>query len=444
MTGRLAGALIALLSCLVTNGCVLFIPDKIHYDWDAQGIAPPPDHSSDEDGEFVGLAFSGGGSRAALFAAAGAEALNDAGWLERVTHISSVSGGGFAASYLVSHPVPACGGENGGGCAADYFATFKAMMREDYILPMEWRQIYHPGRFLSPTRRIVSLEEVLNKKFLNDRTFGQLPSDKTLLINAASYDDSRRFVFSNRPVPPWPATAAARANALETAPKTLWASGFAVDGVSYKTPDDFPLALAVASSAAFPPLLGPVSIQVADDDDPEAYHYWHLGDGGILDNSGVETLEELIARKAVAGEAPARAVIFAFNASVPVTPEASMDKSSLRLWTTNPGQVVTIANERAEALRAVVWRQVEDQLGVPVAVVEFRLVDADIGPWPAACKPSARSAATPEEAIRKVPTSLRISKCNAALVEAAARQVVEDAFPEVKKALADLGFKAAD
>ena len=61
----------------------------------------------------VGIALSGGGSRAAYFGAAGLEALayirqgsDQPSLLEQVSHISSVSGGSLASSYYVTHKPP--------------------------------------------------------------------------------------------------------------------------------------------------------------------------------------------------------------------------------------------------------------------------------------------------------------------------------------------------
>src|SRR5215831_20207315 len=53
----------------------------------------------------LGVALSGGGSRAALFGAAGLEALarvrtpDGASLIEKISHVSSVSGGSIAATY---------------------------------------------------------------------------------------------------------------------------------------------------------------------------------------------------------------------------------------------------------------------------------------------------------------------------------------------------------
>src|SRR5262249_30572615 len=65
-----------------------------------------------ETAVLVRLALWGGGSRAALFAAAGLEALGrvrvagGGSLLEQVGYISSVSGGSVAAGYYVSHKPP--------------------------------------------------------------------------------------------------------------------------------------------------------------------------------------------------------------------------------------------------------------------------------------------------------------------------------------------------
>ena len=60
----------------------------------------------------VGVSLSGGGSRAALFGAGGLEALGrlpapeGGSVLERVSYLSSVSGGGLAAAYYALHKPP--------------------------------------------------------------------------------------------------------------------------------------------------------------------------------------------------------------------------------------------------------------------------------------------------------------------------------------------------
>jgi len=63
-----------------------------------------PDTMQDE--MFIGLAISGGGSRAANFGAAVMFELADLGLLHRVDAISSVSGGSIAAAYYALQGYP--------------------------------------------------------------------------------------------------------------------------------------------------------------------------------------------------------------------------------------------------------------------------------------------------------------------------------------------------
>ena len=428
-------------ACTMTNGCVAFIPDRIHYEWDANNASSCVDCSIEAGGDdFVGVAFSGGGSRAAVFAAAGAEALHRRGLLQQTTHISSVSGGSLASAYLVSMPVADCQSlptpADREECEAAYFTKFKNTMREDFVIPMEFRQVSNINRFLSPTRRITSLQETFDNQFLQERTFGQLPKFPILLINAASYDTSQRFVFSNAIIQQSTNKTSADNSAISIfADQTLKASTFSLDGCAHQTPDDFPLSLAVASSAAFPPALGPVSIKVLPACKLSKIQYWHLGDGGILDNSGVETLQEIIVRRAQGPRPLKQAKIFAFNAENGLTPEEISDIDNLQLWTTQPGRFHYIASVRGDAYRALVWKDIEEKLDIPIEIVTFNLVDAAIDdkPWPESCSASDRKAGTPKAKLKTIPTSFKISRCNADLIEIAAKQLVDDLLSEKSK-----------
>ena len=416
-----------LLCMLVLNGCVAFMPDRIHYVWDAEqanrsAASELPASSASED--FVGLAFSGGGSRAALFAAAGAEALHEAGILEQVTHVSSVSGGSMASSYLLGSPPEACGQpvpENKASCESNYFARYKAAMPENYFLPMEVGQVLHPNRFLSPTRRITSLQEAFDNKYLGQKTFGDLPEDRALFINAASYDDGRRFVFSNLAIPVVENPTGHLQN------RTLTARSFSLNECKAPTPDDFPLALAVAASAAFPPALGPVSIEVPPACNTTGTQYWHLGDGGILENTGVESLQEILLRQDLRGEGPARAIIFSFDAGKRESIEANLANRNLRLWTSDPGRVVSITNTRGDAYQSIVWAQQERDLDFPVKIVRIRYSDHVPTQWPESCSSRIQRNATLAEQLQAVPTRFNISDCDADLIEAAARLGVQRA-----------------
>ena len=100
----------------------------------------------------VGVSLSGGGSRAALFGAAGLEALGrlrapgGGSVLERVGYLSSVSGGGLAAGYYALHkppretPVLVPDGTMTGAYRT-FFADLNAKVAQDFQSPLIWRQL---------------------------------------------------------------------------------------------------------------------------------------------------------------------------------------------------------------------------------------------------------------------------------------------------------------
>lgn len=248
---------IVLGSSLLTGGCAFWRPDKIHYTWHDEAAAPCETCApSRNDSDFIGLALSGGGARASVFGAAAIEALAEEGLMDRVTHISSVSGGGFpAAYYALKKPAPCPDrGRMGARCVSDEFAAFKQAMRHNFLTDMTLRQLVRPNRFTSPTRRLLSLRDALDHQFIDDAVFRELPPSPVLLINGARYDDGRRFVFSNQAIPE---------KESDVAPFTeqiLRTASFSLPGCARATPPDFSVALAIAVSAGFPPLLGPAAI----------------------------------------------------------------------------------------------------------------------------------------------------------------------------------------
>ena len=89
------------LGLLVLTGCA-----SAHYVQVKRSDAIGPCAMEPPTGDTpVGVALSGGGSRAALFGAAGLQALagvrmaDGRSLIEQITHLSSVSGGSLAATY---------------------------------------------------------------------------------------------------------------------------------------------------------------------------------------------------------------------------------------------------------------------------------------------------------------------------------------------------------
>src|SRR5262245_22430566 len=103
-----ARAGVILLGALVLTGCASAVAIRVPQARpETACVAPAPAQET-----LVGVALSGGGSRAALFGAAGLEGLarlrapGGGSVLEQVTYLSSVSGGSVAGAYYASRKPP--------------------------------------------------------------------------------------------------------------------------------------------------------------------------------------------------------------------------------------------------------------------------------------------------------------------------------------------------
>jgi NTE family protein len=226
----------------------------------------------------AGLCLSGGGYRAMLFHVGALRRLYEAGALRALARISSVSGGSITAAVLahrwqellsadteidafedlVQQPLYGFAGER-----VDVFAVLKGIV--------------------TPGRRVSDFVAAAYRPLLGDFSLQQLP-------------DTPRFVFL--------------ATNLGSGSVLRFAKPYTADAkVGKRDHLDLPLTRVVAASSAFPPVLGPAVVKLADNDaltetfpDPEgdelALHtqpYTHrleLGDGGIYDNLGGQPLEQ--------------------------------------------------------------------------------------------------------------------------------------------------------
>lgn len=425
-----AGALFCLIAAIAYG---FLAPLKVHVRAHLPLTVHPDPVLIHENAPFVGLALSGGGARAAAFAAAGMQALHDRGLLDAVTHVSSVSGGGFAASYLATHPLAP------GPPSNDYFAKMQKVMGHDYFWDTQMQQLRKPKRLFSPSRRLQSLQEALERPdFLQNAKIGDLPRDRTFYFNTVSYDTGQRFVFSNAALPPYDATTA---NDLPVALRSRSFSDGAGDRV---TPSDLPLSLAVATSAAFPPYLGPMTIQmdnVANGPKTNApTQYWHLGDGGVLENQGVETLREAI----YATPNTTSATIYCFDAGQELDSDLSHNTLDISIWSRDVTRLVDVLSTYAATQRKTHYAAIDARMGKQIDLIAFnymdvvRLARSDNPPdpkwldWSAWKFDSAKDrleSRTPADHLAKIPTALKITPCNQELISEAAKFLVNQKFP---------------
>jgi predicted acylesterase/phospholipase RssA len=213
---------------------------------------------SPDDGYFVGIGISGGGSRSANFAAACMFHLQRLGLLQRVDYISSVSGGSLTAAYYC---VSTDEEWNPGVAQKKLTHSFASDLLWSTFMP--WNMValtfsdYDRSDLLSN-----SFRKVLFTRNGKELTFADLRPDRPrLLINATDLQSGKGFVFCN-----------------ETFDRLNSDLG------------KYPLAHAVAASSAVPVILHQVTLR---DHSTTFKQYRHLVDGGVVDNLGVKTLVEM-------------------------------------------------------------------------------------------------------------------------------------------------------
>ncbi|HKC95702.1 MAG TPA: patatin-like phospholipase family protein [Nitrospira sp.] len=435
-------------------------------------FAPLPDQ------EFmIGLAVSGGGSRAATFAAAALEALGELpvqlgpvrrSVLETVSYMSSVSGGSVATAYYVTKKPPKSEpvlGEQGlSPRYREFFSAYKTAMQSNFQRSALLRQFAY-FRALNPTKLAYSLSEVWDDQFLGDLTFAQLYEREQrgdiprVILNGTVYNSGRRFAFTtlpasdfdydfiglltnelkkpNRPVPVTPEGMAIIQKGLDEASRQFLPLTFERVGADYR---NLRLSLAVATSASFPPVVGPVTYQIAG-----RPTYLHIGDGGLFDNLGTESLTTLFLKKIPQGSSKSGLIIvidtsFPFDAG---GPELDKSEKGFEVFRDDPSRIVGIMEERANTYQTLLWHSLRTEGVVLPDFAHLRIevlkhVDAEWTGYqdlPEVCRDDFPSDVTPvqiKQAVSEIPTLFKIkTPCHGALLQKAARKVVEQHRPRI-------------
>jgi NTE family protein len=221
-----------------------------------------------EDG--VGLCLSGGGFRAMLFHLGSLIRLNELGLLPKIDRVSSVSGGSLAAGILAA-------GWADLGFGPDGSATRFHVVSEP-LLRLARKRVDIPAILLGfiPFVHAANLAALCyDRAVFRKKTLQDLP-------------DRPRFVFTS--------------TSLQTGVLWRFAREYAADWrVGQWDDPDLRLALAVAASAAFPPMLSPAKIKppkgsIRPWTDPTTLTAPAFGkklfltDGGVYDNLGLEPI----------------------------------------------------------------------------------------------------------------------------------------------------------
>jgi predicted acylesterase/phospholipase RssA len=247
-----------------------------------------------EEGHRVGLALSGGGSRAAAFHRGTVRALRRVGLLGDVDVVSTVSGGSvFGGAWMAARARGASDDEFLESMAEELARGFVARSIGPRLL-----KTLLPGY-----SRTDLVADTFDRILFRGATLGSLPERPRLCINASVLNHGQVAKFSRGGFSTWDVRPAGA-------------------GTSRIVPiAGFRLARAVAASAAFPVGLPPLVLSRARDlrgaelaGDLLGHDALALTDGGVLENLGVQTLLaserfrtwDLVVSDAGAREAPWR------------------------------------------------------------------------------------------------------------------------------------------
>lgn len=463
--------------CLLLVGCSPHILHPVAFTKGEPMFQALPDGSE----TLIGVALSGGGSRAAYFGAAGLEALANVrvgedrrSLLDKITHMSSVSGGSVASSYFTSRKPPATVPVFNGDTVSPQYRTFFDQYREAMAANIqwgiEWRQVIKT-RWLSSPKRAASLAEVLDRSHLNGMTFADLYAREQrrdvpqLILNSTLYNNGRRVVMTTvppadfkydfvhileeqlkakhggKPLPP----------SLRVAQQALIPNTFEEYGIDVR---DIPVSYAVAASASFPFFIGPISIVSPS----QPHTYLHVGDGGLFDNQGTESLVQVFLKKLEgrAQDGVRRGLVVAFDSSFPFwIQNTTLDrlKDGFKVFVDDPTRIVGIMEQRANAYQAATWHILQTEgIVLPaetvLKVIVIRHTDLEIWPEqaeavatliPDACSKEREHLTTREqlrEHLAMIATKFKLPlACDRALLELAAQRGVARFAPEIRQFL---------
>ena len=234
----------------------------------AAARAPVESSAPDRAEPGIALCLSGGGYRAMLFHAGAVWRLNELGYLPRLNRISSVSGGSITNGVLALNWTK-LRYDNGVATNLDelFVGPLRKLASETIDKPAVFKGILLPGT-ISDRIADAYRDHVFGKTGLKD-----LPDEPRFVFNATSMQTGALWRFSKP-----------------------YMADYRVGVVPNPEVD---LAVAVAASSAFPPILSPVEVEL----DPDSFSPDQRGplfqdpynrkavlsDGGVYDNLGLET-----------------------------------------------------------------------------------------------------------------------------------------------------------
>ena len=220
----------------------------------------------------IAMALSGGGVRASAFHAGVMQRLAASDLMDQLTFLSTVSGGSLIAGLIF------CSNNHRWPDSQTYLKSVLPKIQDQLTsgslqYSYAWRALVLPTRLLRGRAHI--LADQLSSQWGIKGTLDQLPDEPRWFINSTCYETGKNWRFSKL-----------RMGDYRT---------------NYVVAPVFPIAEAIASSAAVPGLIGPLVIRSREFEwsryeqgqlvpgEPAAARF-ELWDGGVYDNLGTESL----------------------------------------------------------------------------------------------------------------------------------------------------------
>lgn len=277
----------------------------------------------------IALVLSGGGIRAMVFHLGVLKFLAEKGLLEKVSRISTVSGGSLIVG-LIYQQASLKWPSSLEFITIIYPALKQKLCNRSMILGA-FRRLLNPLNFKFILSRANLLALTLKGEWAINSCLGDLPSTPEWSINGTTAESGKRFRFKR--------------------------DSFGDYMIGYANSQSFPLANALAVSAAFPGGFGPLAIKTSDyqwekrehwDDSELAksiklnFKNLHVYDGGVYDNLGLEPYFDSGKNKPKVDE-----VIIVSDAGAPLT--QGFNWCALNPWRLK--RVTDIISDQSRSLR---------------------------------------------------------------------------------------------
>lgn len=275
----------------------------------------------------IALALSGGGVRAMVFHMGVLKALAERNLLEKISRISTVSGGSLLLGLILQE------NQLKWPTSMEYLEVVYPSLREKLctrsIMLGALKQLLYPWNWKYFLSRANAVAKTLEKDWGVTACISDLPSAPEVSINGTPAENGVRFRFKQDSIGDYL--------------------------IGYASPRSYKLANAMAISAAFPGGIGPLVLDTTEYDwrkwkpngdgeiIPPLFSKLHLYDGGVYDNLGLEPYFDSGTLKAKFDDI----YIITSDAGAPL-------KSGFSLWALSPFRlirVLDIISNQARALR---------------------------------------------------------------------------------------------